>query len=93
MMISKGIFLSLGQEVELEEWTKRIVKYLRKKSKASFQDIVKELELEGGAKEILSGVLGIMQSEGIISSEPKSIAVDGGLILTRMYKLPEGASK
>lgn len=92
-MTSKGVFLSLGQEVELEEWIERIVKYLRKKGKASFQEIVKELKLEGGAREILSSVLGMMLSEGLLNGESKSIAVEEGLILTRVYELPKGASE
>lgn len=84
---SNRVFLSFGEEIEIEEWSERILEYLKEKESATFQEIAKKFELQGDAKDVLSNILWIMGSEEKISSEPLSIPLAGGLILTKIYKL------
>lgn len=88
-MNSKAVFLSTGEDIEFEKWHEKVLDYLSEAKTATFQEITEKFEVEGGNREVLSNILWIMESNNELKSEPLSIPIAGGLVLTKIFKLPK----
>jgi len=71
----------------------RVLDYLKNHGPASFQELVRKLEIEADKKNSFSYLLRRLEMEGLIKSKPINLDIAGGFLFTTLYEITSKLKK
>jgi DNA-binding Lrp family transcriptional regulator len=81
-------FILIGEKTKkIETLEAELLDYLKNHGPASFQELVKKLEIEADEKGSFSYLLRRLEMEGLIKSKPINLDIAGGFLFTTLYEI------
>jgi phage antirepressor YoqD-like protein len=92
-MKQKFLILSEERTTETTEIEKEVLRYLKDKKQASFQELAKNIGIGQSEKMFFSYLLKVLISNGRIEDKPMNLDLGKGFLFTSIYELAVRESK